>query len=270
MTRSATSKSIAEVRRYWDERPCNIRHSAKPVGSREYFDEVETRKYFVEPHIPGFAEFERWRGKRVLEVGCGIGTDSINFARAGAELTAVDLSSESLRIAQQRADVLGVADRIQFIQANAEELTAAVSGTGYDLIYSFGVVHHTPRPERALAEMRALAAPAGTLKVMVYHRFSWKVLWILLAEGRGTFWKLDELIAKYSEAQTGCPITYAYSRRQGRELVERSGFRVDELSIDHIFPYRVRDYVQYRYVQETYFRVVRGMEPKYAEWLTYV
>jgi 2-polyprenyl-3-methyl-5-hydroxy-6-metoxy-1,4-benzoquinol methylase len=254
MTRSATSKSIAEVRRYWDERPCNIRHSAKPVGSREYFDEVETRKYFVEPHIPGFAEFERWRGKRVLEVGCGIGTDSINFARAGAELTAVDLSSESLRIAQQRADVLGVADRIQFIQANAEELTAAVSGTGYDLIYSFGVVHHTPRPERALAEMRALAAPAGTLKVMVYHRFSWKVLWILLAEGRGTFWKLDELIAKYSEAQTGCPITYAYSRRQGRELVERSGFRVDELSIDHIFPYRVRDYVQYRYVQETYFR----------------
>ena len=68
----------------------------KPVGSREYFDEVEARKYLVEPHIPGFADFERWRGKRVLEVGCGIGTDSINFARAGAELTAVDLSPESL------------------------------------------------------------------------------------------------------------------------------------------------------------------------------
>ena len=254
MTLSREDKSIADVRRYWDERPCNIRHSPKPVGSREYFDEVEARKYFVEPHIPGFAEFERWEGKRVLEVGCGIGTDSINFARAGAELTAVDLSAESLRIAQQRADVMGVEDRIEFVQANGEELTSAVSTRQYDLIYSFGVIHHTPRPERALAEMRTLAAPGGSLKVMVYHRHSWKVLWILAAEGRGRFWNADDLIAKYSEAQTGCPVTYSYSRREGRELVERSGFHVEDVSVDHVFPYRVRDYVQYRYVKEPYFR----------------
>ena len=254
MTRSAAPKSITDVRRYWDDRPCNIRHSPKPVGSREYFDEVEARKYFVEPHIPAFAEFERWKGKRVLEVGCGIGTDSINFARAGAELTAVDLSAESLRIARQRADVMGVQDRIEFVQANAEELTSAVSGKQYDLIYSFGVIHHTPKPERALAEMRTLAAPGGTLKVMVYHRHSWKVLWILLGEGRGRFWDADALIAKYSEAQTGCPVTYSYSRREGRELVERKGFRVQEVSVDHVFRYRVRDYVEYRYVREPYFR----------------
>src|SRR4051794_31795617 len=118
MTRTEATKSIADVRSYWDARPCNIRHSTKPVGSREYFDEVEARKYFVEPHIPVFADFERWKGKRVLEVGCGIGTDSINFARAGAELTAVDLSGESLRIAQERAGVMGVGDRIEFVQAN--------------------------------------------------------------------------------------------------------------------------------------------------------
>jgi 2-polyprenyl-3-methyl-5-hydroxy-6-metoxy-1,4-benzoquinol methylase len=254
MTRSGATKSIADVRRYWDDRPCNIRHSTKPVGSREYFDEVEARKYFVEPHIPAFAEFERWKGKRVLEVGCGIGTDSINFARAGAELTAVDLSGESLRIAQQRAGVMGVEDRIEFVQANAEELTSAVRGGPYDLIYSFGVIHHTPQPERALAEMRTLAAPGGTLKVMVYHRLSWKVLWILAAEGRGRFWNADELIARYSEAQTGCPVTYSYSRNGGRELVERNGFRVQELSVDHVFPYRIRDYVEYRYVKEPYFR----------------
>jgi 2-polyprenyl-3-methyl-5-hydroxy-6-metoxy-1,4-benzoquinol methylase len=254
MTESAPPKSVADVRKYWDDRPCNIRHSPKPVGSREYFDEVEARKYFVEPHIPVFAEFDRWKGKRVLEVGCGIGTDSINFARAGAELTAVDLSGESLRVARQRASVMGVEDRIEFVQANAEELTSAVSGTQYDLIYSFGVIHHTPRPERALAEMRKLAAPGGTLKLMVYHRHSWKVLWILAGEGRGRFWQADELIATYSEAQTGCPVTYSYSRTAGRALVEGNGFRVEQLAVDHVFPYRIPDYVEYRYVKEPYFR----------------
>jgi 2-polyprenyl-3-methyl-5-hydroxy-6-metoxy-1,4-benzoquinol methylase len=254
MTQNAPPKSIADVQKYWDDRPCNIRHSPKPVGSREYFDEVEARKYFVEPHIPAFVEFDRWKDKRVLEVGCGIGTDSINFARAGAKLTAVDLSGESLRVARQRASVMGVEDRIEFVQANAEELTSALSGAQYDLIYSFGVIHHTPRPDRALAQMRALAAPGGTLKLMVYHRRSWKVLWILAGEGRGRFWQADELIAKYSEAQTGCPITYSYTRGGGRELVEASGFRVEQLAVDHVFPYRIEDYVEYRYVKEPYFR----------------
>ena len=158
MTGSSTGKSIAAVERYWDARPCNIRHSPKPVGSREYFDEVEARKYFVEPHIPAFAEFDRWHGKRVLEVGCGIGTDSINFARAGADVSRPSTSRASrCGSPQQRAEVMGVADRIEFVQANAEELTSAVSGEPYDLVYSFGVVHHTPHPDRALAEMRALA-----------------------------------------------------------------------------------------------------------------
>ena len=62
---------IGKVREYWDRRPCNIRHSPAPVGTRQYFDEVEQRKYVVEPHISAFAEFPRWAGKRVLEIGCG-------------------------------------------------------------------------------------------------------------------------------------------------------------------------------------------------------
>jgi ubiquinone/menaquinone biosynthesis C-methylase UbiE len=254
MLRSSTDKSVADVRRYWDARPCNIRHSPRPVGSKEYFDEVEARKYFVEPHIPGFAQFDRWRGKRVLEVGCGIGTDSINFARAGAELTAVDLSSESLRIAAQRADVMGVADRIRFLEADAETLSSALADERFDLVYSFGVVHNTPHPDRALAEMRRLAAPGGTLKLMVYHRRSWKVFWILATQERGRFWRAEELIAKHAEAQTGCPVAFTYTRREARELVERFGFRVQELGVDHVFPYKISDYVEYRYVKEPYFR----------------
>src|SRR5215470_15423837 len=105
MTKSPATKSVEDVRRYWNARPCNIRHSPKPVGSREYFDEVEARKYFVEPHIPGFADFERWRDKRVLEIGCGIGTDTINFARHGASVAVAELSDESIRVAEQRAEI---------------------------------------------------------------------------------------------------------------------------------------------------------------------
>src|ERR1700676_1986097 len=125
---------ITKVSDYWNSRPCNIRHSAQPVGSRGYFDEVEARKYFVESHIPGFAEFERWRGKRVLEIGCGIGTDTINFARAGADITAVDLSERSIEIARHRAEIFGLQDRIRFIRANAEELDSFVPVEPYDLV----------------------------------------------------------------------------------------------------------------------------------------
>ena len=158
------SVPIERVREFWDRRPCNIRHSPKPVGTREYFDEVEARKYFVEPHIPVFAEFPRWRGKRVLEIGCGIGTDTINFARHGALVTAVELSEKSLEIAKKRAEVYGLQDRIRFFWGDAENLTQFVPVEPYDLIYSFGVIHHTPRPERAVNQMRYYAQP-GSLGV---------------------------------------------------------------------------------------------------------
>lgn len=118
--------SIEKVKEYWDKRPCNIRHSLAPVGTRQYFDEVEARKYFVEPHIPLFAEFEKWRGKKVLEIGCGIGTDTINFARAGATVTAVELSERSLELAKRRAEVYGLANKIKFYLGNAEELSKFV------------------------------------------------------------------------------------------------------------------------------------------------
>ena len=160
-------------------RPCNIRHSSRPIGEQEYFDEVEARKYFVEPHIPGFAAFPQWSGKRVLEVGCGIGTDTINFARAGAEVTAIDLSERSLEIARKRATVYKLTN-INFVHANVEELAAILPATRYDLVYSFGVVHHTPHPETALRQMLSFLTPGGTLKLMVYHRYSWKVCSVVI------------------------------------------------------------------------------------------
>ena len=138
--------------------------------------------------------------------------------------------------------------------ANAERLSSTLPIEHYDLVYSFGVIHHSPTPRRVYAEVRRYLGPGGTLKLMVYHRNSWKVLWILLTYGHGRFWNLKELVAQHSEAQTGCPVTYTYSRYEGRRFVETRGFRVTDLRVDHVFPYRISDYVEYRYVREWYFR----------------
>jgi 2-polyprenyl-3-methyl-5-hydroxy-6-metoxy-1,4-benzoquinol methylase len=245
--------SVNSVREYWNGRPCNIRHSTKSIGTKEYFDEVEARKYLVEPHIPGFAEFDRWKGKKVLEIGCGIGTDTIRFARAGADVTAVDVSDKSLEIARQRAEVYGLSDRVRFYNANAEELSAFLPSEPFDLVYSFGVIHHTPHPERVIEQVaKHFVKPGSTVKIMVYHRWSWKVLWILLTYGKGQFWRLDEHIARHAEAQTGCPIAYTYSIEGVKKLLRP--FKVTEAFADHIFPYRISDYVQYRYVKNWYWR----------------
>ena len=249
---------VAKVRDYWNARPCNIRHSPKPVGTREYFDEVEARKYMVEYHIPGFAQFDRWKGKKVLEIGCGIGTDTISFARAGARVTAVDLTEKSLEVARQRAKVFGFEDRVRFYQANAEKLSETVPVEAYDLVYSFGVIHHTPHPEAVLEEIRKYVAPQSTLKIMVYNRWSWKVLWILFVYGKGQFWKINQLIAEYSEAQTGCPVTYSYSRTAGRQLLADHGFETTQTAVDHVFPYSIPEYVKYQYKRMWYWRLLPG------------
>ena len=159
--------SIDAVRTFWNTRPCNIRHSPKQVGTREYFDEVEHRKYFVESHIPAFADFARWRGKRVLEIGCGLGTDTVNFARAGAQVTAIDLSDQSAALARQRLDVYGLGDRATIHVGNAEELPGILPPQHFDLVYSFGVIHHSPHPRRIVEHLRQYMTPQSELRLMV-------------------------------------------------------------------------------------------------------
>src|SRR5579864_8124156 len=230
------STPIEKIKKYWDARPCNVRHSPSEVGTLDYFDQVLARRYFVEPHIPAFAEFQRWRGRKVLEIGCGIGSDTISFARAGAEVTAVDLSAKSLELAQRNAEVHGLSDKIRFYEANAETLSDVVPPETYDLVYSFGVIHHTSHPERVVDQIERNYVRAGSvLKLMVYHRFSWKVFWIIATFGRGAFWKLNESVARHSEAETGCPVTYSYSRRQVPRFIGPR-FQVDEIAVRHIFP----------------------------------
>jgi SAM-dependent methyltransferase len=223
---------IQTVQAYWNARPCNIRHSLRPIGTKEYFDEVEKRKYLVEPHIPSFAQFDKWKGKKVLEVGCGIGTDTINFARGGASVTAVDLSEESLSLARQRAKIFGLDHQIKFYQGNAEELSAVVPIQSYDLVYSFGVIHHTPNPSNAIAQLRKYMTASSELRLMLYAKNSWKNIMIEIG--------LDQ-----PEAQSGCPIAYTYSANEVKELLQ--GFTVLEIKQDHIFPFVVEKYVKYEY-----------------------
>lgn len=250
--------SITEVTAFWDSRPCNSRHSLASMRTPEYMLETEKRKYFVEPHIPAFAEFWKYTGKRVLEIGCGIGIDTANFVRWGAEVAAIDLSQKSLDIADARVHLLPWTapqtperpwyrdGRASFWKANAED---QIWNTNSDLVYAFGSIHHSPNPEKILNNARQSLKPGGTLKIMVYNAFSWKSLWVMLKYGKGKFWRFREIVARYSEAQTGCPITHLYSRKTARRLVESAGFTIKKISVAHIFPWKISDYREYRYVK---------------------
>lgn len=231
---------ILEVQSYWDRRPCNIRHSKEPVGTRAYFDEVEARKYFVEPHIPAFADFPRWNGRRVLEIGCGIGTDAVSFARAGADYTAVELSAVSLELARRRFEVYGLKGR--FYHGNAETVDQLVGPTQFDLVYSFGVIHHTPNPRAVIESARRVVKPDGELRIMLYAQNSWKAIMI-------------EAGFDQPEAQAGCPIAFTYTEASVRDLLAGC-FEPTEIRQDHIFPYVIEKYVRYEYEPQPWFKAM--------------
>ena len=228
--------TINEVKEFWDGRPCNIRHSQIELGTREYFDEVADKKFFVEPHIKSFSNFNEWNGKRVLEIGCGLATVGINFASHGANYTGVELSEESLDLAKQRFDVYNM--KGEFYSGNAEELSSFVPVETYDLIYSFGVIHHSPHPEKIISEIKKYMNEDSTLKIMLYAKDSWKNY--MIESG------LDQ-----PEAQYGCPIANTYTKDDVVELLD--GYDIISIEQDHIFPYQVEPYKRGEYIKQPWF-----------------
>ena len=244
---------INEVKQFWDNSPCNINHSKKEIGTKEYFEEVEKKKFYVEPHIIKFSSFPSWKNKKVLEIGCGLGSMGINFARNGAKYTGVELSDDTCALAKQNFEVNNLEG--DFYIGNAEELSKIIKPEPFDLIYSFGVIHHTPNPEKIISELNKFMKSGSILKIMLYANNSWKN--ILINAG------LDQ-----PERQYGCPIANTYTVEEVKQLLRY--FSIKSIQQDHIFPYQIAPYKKGQYIKQPWFdsmpkKMFKELE-KYLGW----
>ena len=157
------------VRAFWQANPCGTKFADAEPGSRRFYELVEEHRYQKEWHIPDAADFAGSGGLRVLEIGCGLGTDGAQFAKAGADYTGVDLTDAAVELARKRFELFNL--RGEFRTADAENLDFA--DASFDLVYSHGVLHHTPDPARAVREIHRVLRPGGRAMVMLYHRDSY-------------------------------------------------------------------------------------------------
>jgi SAM-dependent methyltransferase len=166
---SGNAELKERVREFWQEHPCGTKFSDAEMGSREFFERVEAHRYEKEWHIPAAANFAGTRGLKVLEIGCGMGTDGAQFARAGADYTGIDLTNAAVELARKRfaaSELKG-----DFLVSDGENLDFA--NDSFDLVYSHGVLHHTPDIEAAVREIHRVLKPGGRAMVMLYHRGSY-------------------------------------------------------------------------------------------------
>jgi ubiquinone/menaquinone biosynthesis C-methylase UbiE len=246
------------VREFWQQHPCGTKFSDAAMGSSEFFERVEAHRYEKEWHIPAAANFAGTRGLKVLEIGCGLGTDGAQFAKAGADYTGIDLTEAAVDLARRRFTVSGLPG--DFRVSDAEKLD--FPGESFDLVYSHGVLHHTPDIEAAIGEIYRVLRPGGRAVIMLYHRGSYnyrvgiRVLrragaGLLKTEGgikivhRLTGEPIDSLrehaaslrnangnvssaeLLNQSTDGAGNPLARVYSRREARELFK--DFREVEL-----------------------------------------
>ncbi|MFH1983057.1 MAG: class I SAM-dependent methyltransferase [Pseudomonadota bacterium] len=204
-----------QVESYWDHEPCGTTHSAGVRFSRDYFDAIENYRYTVEPEIFSFAQFSRFHGKKVLEVGVGAGTDFLQWIRSGANGFGIDLTHNGIVHTRERLNVYGF-DANRLMVADAE--TLPFQDGSFDLVYSWGVIHHSPDTVRALTEIIRVTRPGGGCKIMVYNRHSlWTFfLWGKMAFLKGRPWKsLAWSLYHYQES----PGTKAYTAKELATMV---------------------------------------------------
>jgi ubiquinone/menaquinone biosynthesis C-methylase UbiE len=161
---------IAEIERYWNERIHDLEMTKHPVGSREFFEDLEGYRFDKLHYLPRLVDFNGYQGREVLEVGCGIGTDLVRFARGGAIVTGVDLSQTAIDLARKNFQWNGVTAK-ELRVANGEALPYA--DKSFDVVYGHGVLQYTADAARLVGECERVLRPGGEGIFMVYNRISW-------------------------------------------------------------------------------------------------
>jgi ubiquinone/menaquinone biosynthesis C-methylase UbiE len=163
-----TDVNITEVRQFWNAKPCQSDLS-NASQRRQYFEEISQKRYNRrEWFVPTVADFPAYKGKKMLEIGCSIATDGLEFAKAGADYTGVDLTPHSIELAKERFQIFDVTGN--FVVANAENLP--FPDESFDHVYSWGVIHHAPYPEKIARQIHRVLKKGGTFTVMLYNRNS--------------------------------------------------------------------------------------------------
>ena len=196
-----------EVRDFWNSEPCGSRY----LEGASDFEAHARARYTLEPYIPEFARFARSRNLRVLEVGVGMGADYLEWLKAGASATGVDLSTASLAQAQRRCELAGF--RPDLRQADAEHLPFA--DHSFDVVYSYGVMHHSPDTAQCIREAWRVLKPGGEARIMIYHHpsLTGAMLWLRFGAFRGK--SLRESVYSYLES----PGTKTYTKDEALRLM---------------------------------------------------
>jgi SAM-dependent methyltransferase len=213
MTTAQAEETKGRVRSFWERTPCGSWDATAPEGTAEYFEQIERRRYELEPFIHRFAGFGETRDQRVLEIGVGLGTDHVQFARAGARLTGVDLTAHGVDLVRRRLALEGLESDVR--QADAEHLP--FDDDSFDVVYSWGVLHHTPDTARAVREALRVLRPGGRICTMFYGRRSWVSygLWARNGPLSGRpFRSLADVLYHHMESEG----TKGYTRRELRRL----------------------------------------------------
>ena len=232
-----TNQHKQRAREQWGANPCGA-HVARGLefGTREYFDALEDFRYNIDsPWLKRAVAFDRFRDKRLLEIGFGTGTDLLQFARGGALVTGLDLTPRSIEIARRRFEVYR--QQAQFLIGDGENLS--FPDESFDVVYSFGVLHHTPDTERAITEIHRVLRPGGQAIVMLYNRsslFYWGGLIFKRGILRGNLFRYSvaEIMSRYVEySETeGRPLVKAYRRTEARHLFR--DFSDCEISVNQL------------------------------------